>query len=460
MKKIVYKRSDKWRQYYHLMPETGWMSDPNGLCQLKGTYHIFFQYIPDNPISGKVCWGHYSTKNFINYIQEDIAIFPDSDIDRDGAYSGGAFVKNDKAYFFYTGNIRFKGNYDYIYSGRGHFVNMFTSDDGIQFSQKVNLLKNVDYPSDMSCHVRDPKIYEEKGNYYMVLGARTKEDQSCVLIYKSSDLENWNYLKRISYDKYFGYMWECPNLFEIDGQKILIICPQGVKKDGFNYENVYLNGYCLLDGAIEDELVLKSFHELDKGFDFYAPQVFKDDKKRQILIGWLGLPDIPYANPTVQFGWQHCLTLPRELRFKDNKLYSYPIKEIELLFNDKQIIFMKKDREYKYQSQSGKICFKNTFKEFDLHIRKDVCLTYKDHIFTLSLGESGFGRDDRHVVIDTIRTIDIFSDISSLEIFINDGEYSMSTRVYDDLNDTYISCSHNIQVEYYQIRKINLSKRK
>lgn len=35
---------DRFRQKLHLMPPTGWLNDPNGLCQFKGIYHAFFQY--------------------------------------------------------------------------------------------------------------------------------------------------------------------------------------------------------------------------------------------------------------------------------------------------------------------------------------------------------------------------------------------------------------------------------
>ena len=30
-------RADESRLAYHLMPETGWLNDPNGLCQFAGT---------------------------------------------------------------------------------------------------------------------------------------------------------------------------------------------------------------------------------------------------------------------------------------------------------------------------------------------------------------------------------------------------------------------------------------
>ena len=29
--------ADPWRMKFHLMPPTGWMNDPNGLCQFHGT---------------------------------------------------------------------------------------------------------------------------------------------------------------------------------------------------------------------------------------------------------------------------------------------------------------------------------------------------------------------------------------------------------------------------------------
>ena len=36
---------DPWRNGFHLMPPTGWLNDPIGLCQLGGTYHVIpFQH--------------------------------------------------------------------------------------------------------------------------------------------------------------------------------------------------------------------------------------------------------------------------------------------------------------------------------------------------------------------------------------------------------------------------------
>ena len=39
-------KKDKNRLHFHMMPPTGWMNDPNGLCEFQGVNHIYFQYTP------------------------------------------------------------------------------------------------------------------------------------------------------------------------------------------------------------------------------------------------------------------------------------------------------------------------------------------------------------------------------------------------------------------------------
>lgn len=451
---------DKWRLKYHLMPPVGWLNDPNGLCQFNDVYHIFYQYSPEEATGGRKGWGHYSTKDFLSFVEEESPLFPDSQMDKDGAYSGSAFVENNQIHFYYTGNIKFEGDYDYINEGRGHYVNYLTSNDGVSFSQKETLLKNKDYPQDMSCHVRDPKIYKENHKYYLILGARTKDSVGCVLIYESDNLKDWTYKTRLTTSKTFGYMWECPDLFKIDSQKILITCPQGVEQQGYKYENVYQNGYFLVEGNIETNLSLSQFYELDNGFDFYAPQTFEDNNGRRILIGWMGLPDIPYTNPTIQYKWQHALTLPRELTLKNNQIYQYPIQETMQLRKNHVHKELKAHETYQYQTHVCEIQLIPSTQTFEIHLRKDVQLKYDGSVLTLSLKESGFGRQKRHVEIKHIDEIGIFSDTSSLEIFINKGEKVMTTRVYDQQDDTCIKVSSPMILDFYALNTYQIVKNK
>ena len=136
-----------------------------------------------------------------------------------------------------------------------------------------------------------------------------------------------------------SYMWECPDLFEVDGQEILIACPQGVPKSGHDYQNVYQCGYFPIEMDFENKKYkLGEFHELDKGFDIYATQTFLDENGRRILIGWMGIPDADYDNDaTVEYDWIHALTMPRVLTYQDGKLIQKPLEELKSLRKNKMV---------------------------------------------------------------------------------------------------------------------------
>lgn len=168
-------------------------------------------------------------------------------------------------------------------------------------------MKNEAYPKDMSCHVRDPKVWKMDGRYYMVLGARTKEDVVELLIYESEDKYNWKHINVIKTPKPFGYMWECPDIFCLDGQWIVMTSPQGMEPYDDIGQNVYSCGYFPLYGDFRGEYTLSEYHEADKGFDYYAPQSFEAPDGRRIVIGWMGMPDAEYSNPTTENLWQHCI---------------------------------------------------------------------------------------------------------------------------------------------------------
>lgn len=43
-------KKDENRLHFHLMPPTGWMNDPNGLCEFQGINHIYFIH----PVFGRL----------------------------------------------------------------------------------------------------------------------------------------------------------------------------------------------------------------------------------------------------------------------------------------------------------------------------------------------------------------------------------------------------------------------
>lgn len=446
------------RLAYHLMPPVGWMNDPNGLCQYNGLYHIFYQYTPGSADGhDHRGWGHYTTKDFIHYTEQDDPFVPDSESDGKGSYSGSAFLEDGKMHIFFTGNNKLPGDYDYINEGRIHWVLHSASDDGLHFTGKEVLLKNADYPADLSCHVRDPKILRRNGQYYMVLGARTKDSKGQAEIFKSKDLHKWEHCSTIRPEAPFGYMWECPDLIELEGKTFLLTCPQGLKTEGILYENIYQNGYFEVKGSLDEDQKVKNFQELDNGFDFYAPQSFEDEKGRRILIGWMGIPDAGYTNPTGI--WQHALTLPRELTLKGDRIYQYPIEEMLHLRKKEEIIHLEAGQCTTLPSRVCEIELHPHGESWTIDLRKDCQLSYDKGIFALSLKESGSGRDVRHVKVDHIDSLEIFSDVSSLEIFINHGQYALTTRIYDGKDDVKLCASTNMDGKMWSLKSFEIEEK-
>ncbi len=399
------------------------MNDPNGLCFFDGHYHVYFQYSPGTPGGESTrCWGHYISTDLISWKYKGIVLKADLPEDRDGVFSGSAVVSGDHMDIFYTGNVMEEGDHDYVLEGRGANVLHVSSFDGTEMQSKQVLLKNSDYPSFCSCHVRDPKVRLENGTYKMVLGARTRDDKGCVLLYEGTGADRFEY-KGCLTSPGMGYMWECPDMFELDGKKFLAVCPQGIPQGEFKYQNLFQSGYFTMDGN-----GLSDFEEFDYGFDFYAPQTFAAPDGRRILIGWMGIGDDSYSNPTTELGWQHCLTFPRELTAgPDGKILQNPVRELDRL----------KKRSRKTDSEAWEGL------PFELNVSDctdTVSVTVSgaelkwdrlSGVLSLSFAnDEGCGRGIRRIRLESLDKIRLIADTSSLEIYINGGRYVMSTRFY------------------------------
>ena len=361
-------------------------------------------------------------------------MMPDIPEDSHGVYSGSAIENDGVLHIFYTGNVKMIGDYDYVKAGRGANVIHVTTTDGSNMSEKQVLLRNSDYPDFCSCHVRDPKVWKEGDIWKMVLGARTLGDEGCVLVYESDDLINWKYTGKV-YKEGYGYMWECPDYFEIDGKGSLSTCPQGMPHHETKWQNLNESGYFPVQGKLEDS-VLGDFTEWDMGFDFYAPQTFLDPQGRRILIGWLGMDNKVYGNATTELGWQHCLTIPRVVTIAPNgKLRQQPIAEFDELKSNAR-------RQSSGQTAEYPLPFEldgEPADSFSITLDGKLELGFdKDKgLFSMRFTDEkyGCGRTVRNAEIDSVRNIRVIADMSSIEVYINDGEAVMSTRSYPD-NDS------------------------
>ena len=83
-------------------------------------------------------------------------------------------------------------------------------------------------------------------------------------------------------------MWECPDFFELDGSAVLLVSPQDMLPEGFEYHNG--NGTLCLIGDYDektDTFTERYNQSVDYGIDFYAPQTVLTPDGRRIMIGWM-----------------------------------------------------------------------------------------------------------------------------------------------------------------------------
>lgn len=434
--------SDIYRDQFHLMPPVGLINDPNGLIQFKGTYHIFYQWNPFETEHGIKFWGHYSTKDFLKWTIEPIALSPDEWYDKNGCYSGSAVEHDEKLYLFYTGNV--KGSND----ERLTYQCMAISEDGIQFDKKGPLIY---LPEGYTSHFRDPKVWKANDSWYMILGAQNSKLEGNAILYKSDNLIDWKFLGSIAGSGMnglgeFGYMWECPDLFTLGGVDVLLVSPQGLPEQGILYNNEFQSVYFLgkMDYSV-NKFEHQTFTELDRGFDFYAPQTMLDDKGRRILIAWLGMSDEFQAyQPTIGKNWLHMLTIPRELKLVDGLLYQTPIEELTQLraqqLTDKSIE-LNEGQKVKWHTDDCKALelkldmISDTKGLFEMSIQDNIKIIYNSIKSTMTLERwnfKGTGKERRHCILKKLSNLHIFIDSSSIEIFVNDGEEVFTARFFAD----------------------------
>ena len=434
---------DRYRLGFHIAPKAGWLNDPNGLCQFRGVYHAFFQFNPMWPQIDTKYWRHFASLDLLHWKDCGTSLVTDIKEDRNGVYSGSALVRKgaasdggDLMCLYYTGNVVYKddpeANMDFVHTGREANEILVTSEDGETFSEKHVLLRNSDYPDVCTLHVRDPKVWEQDGRMWMLLGARDLDDEGMVLLYGSDDGRTWRIKSQVYSQNKFGYMWECPNIVQIDGKDFLAVCPQGLPDEVDRWQNLWQAGYFPLEGSILDTLLVDegTFVEWDLGYDFYAPQVFVDESGRTILIGWMGTFEENRTSSPDGLRWAHCLTVPRVLTIGANGLLRQnPAPEIEAARGE--AISLHVSRHIAIDEHRADIVLTGIEGVGALVLDDDaieIAYTGKKLEISFSDAKVSGGRIDRQVPLDHLDDLRVLVDTSAIEIYANGGETVFSTR--------------------------------
>lgn len=414
-------------QKIHFKAPNCWINDPNGFIWYKGWYHLFYQCFPYSAHWGRMHWGHAVSKDLVNWEEKGIALFPSKTDDRSGCFSGSAIEYKDKMYIYYTGvnyteedpeNINCCINDTFTAAQL-----MITSEDGMKFDNITDKKTVIPPIEDKKIgdknHTRDPKVWRGKDAWYMVLGS-TVDKNGRLLFYKSSDLKTWQYLNYCEKDG-FGWMWECPDFFEVDGKGVTIFSPMGFFNDGNGYDSVAV---CMLSSFDENtgKMELSENYQLfDYGIDLYAPQSTTDKDGNRVVIAWARMPE---AVITEKGEWCGMMCIPRIVDVKNNHVYIRPHTNVKNSFVTKLSAPKKSGYMLKTTLKNGESI---NVGGYVIKRENDKITTDRSKVFNV---KGNYRLIAETPVINDGYELEIYVDEHLVEVFINNGEYVISNVVY------------------------------
>ncbi len=302
-----HKKSEFVTPLVHFTPPIGWLNDPNGLCQYKGVYQLFYQHNPFDVNWGTMSWGHATSTDLIDWKHEKVALIPDMPYDKGaGVWSGCAVVEEDKLYLFYTAaNALQQQAMAELKDGK--FVK--NPNNPIIRPKDIEEVRNKIY-------FRDPKVIKYKDKYYMAISSSEK-GKGIVFFFESANLYDWQFLDKLVLEDCKGGI-ECPDIFFLDNRFVLLFSYKGIKWRVYD-KFVLEGGKVLSTGALT--------RHGDVSNACYAPQTFLDDKGRRIYIAWV---DTQKARVGLEkYNFNSAMSIPAELRIIDDKLCFQPVEELQ-----------------------------------------------------------------------------------------------------------------------------------
>ncbi|MGN1141948.1 MAG: glycoside hydrolase family 32 protein [Oliverpabstia sp.] len=446
------------RPDFHLSARVGWMNDPNGFSYYNGKYHMFYQYHPYESKWGPMHWGHAVSEDLLHWEYLPAALAPDEPYDRDGCFSGSAITLPDGRHLLmYTGVVKEHQANDIYHDVQTQCLAVGNGVDYVKYEGNP-VLDEKDLPEGGSrLDFRDPKIWQKKdGTYCCVIGNRPSDGSGQILLFSSPDAFHWKFENVLIENKNrFGKMWECPDLFELDGKWVLFTSPQDMLPKDFEYHNG--NGTLCLIGDFDEEtgaFTEQYDQSIDYGIDFYAPQTILTQDGRRVMIGWMQNWDACGIRAKEE-PWFGQMSLPRELSLKNGRLYQKPIRELDEMRCNKvtyqnvsfsDVITLdgvkgrKVDMELVIRPGDAQEMFQKFAVRFAQNEQYHTALSFRPRESVLKIDRKFSGsrraiihqrRSKVNCIEDELR-LRIILDRFSVEVFVNDGEQVLTATMYTD----------------------------
>jgi fructan beta-fructosidase len=453
------------RPQFHFSPTAHWMNDPNGMVYHNGEYHLFYQYYPEGDVWGPMHWGHAVSKDMIGWEHLPIALYPDT---LGLIFSGSAVVDvNNTSGFGSKENPPLVAIFTYHSlekekAGKTEYQTQgiaYSTDNGRTWTKYENnpVIKNPGIKD-----FRDPKVFWHEQTSRWVMALAVKDH---IELYASKDLKAWNKLSEFG-QKYGGHggVWECPDLvlLPVDGSEekkwvlLLSINPGG--PNGGSATQYFVGNF---DGQRFDcEAPPERTVWVDHGPDNYAGVTWSNnpDKNRIIFLGWMSNWAYGQAVPTSP--WRSAMTLPRDISLRKVKgeyfIRSMPSREISNAVLKSQVLNLTEVKDSVNLKNSfdfpvsasiieGSVEARDFYFEFSNGIDQKLLVGYdgaakRFYIDRSKSGKTSFSENfvgrvyAPRVVDDAKISFKIVSDVSSVEVFYDDGLTVMTALFFPDEN--------------------------
>lgn len=467
--------ADSEKPVFHVTPPTGWMNDPNGFSVYQGKIHLFYQYYPYSDVWGLMHWGHYVSEDFVKWKELPVALAPEADFDAAGCFSGSAIETEEGQALIYTGVVE-----EVLEDGTRRMLQQqcLAIGDGVHYKKLENnpvisadMLPNEFFGEDF----RDPKVWREAAYYYLAAVSRDKDRNGKVLLFRSRDLKQWEYLSVLADNRgIYGRLWECPDFFALGEKHILVVSPMDMQADGREFHNgnqsmAMLGIYDKKTYQLTEEQVIS----LDYGIDFYAPQTLLTEDGRRIMIAWMQSWDMNIK--PVKQKWNGMMTFPRQLELKNGVLCQSPVEELKA-YRVEPVICREKtiSGSVRVPGVSGRVLdltleiMDGDYEAFTIYFAKNeryytsFCYVRSRNAITFDRTFSGMERDavcQRTMNIKKIEEalkLRLLLDKFSVELFVNDGVQTFTAVFYTpmDADEIVLECDNTavVNIEKYSLR--------
>ena len=457
-----------YRPIFHYTPSSNWINDPNGLVYFNGAYHLFSQYNPLGNTWGNMSWGHATSNDLLSWQEQGVAIYQQTNPDNSTSmiFSGSAVVDSANSTGFAT------------QAGQVPLVAVYTSNNtdknGNAISQNQCIAYSLDngitwtkYASNpvldiQSTQFRDPKVfwYAPGNKWIMVV---SKPDQYKVMFYSSTNLIQWTYMSAFGGQGNTTQVWECPDLYELsiensNQKKWVLSVSGGGSQNGFGGMQYFIGNF---DGnqfmADADNY---PFY-VDFGKDYYAGVTYNNipnSDGRTVMIGWANNWNYAGNIPTVGYRGQYSIPRSLSLRQVANTngyhLLQTPVLELNKFESNMDSIptVTIADSVFKISNVSG------TALDIQFHVSlnnatnagidflkggtQKTTVTFNKSSSQITLdrrysGQIGFNAGFASIesaILDngSFNNLDcrILIDQSIVEVFVNQGEYTLTDLVF------------------------------